>query len=143
MPRAKRIRLTLDFSSFEKNLNQTDVVLEDVKTRAIKHYNFVLRLIEELGTDWENRENLQMMSNLEMSRNNAIKSLQDYMKLKKELLVVHKDAIKMFEDVEYKKNKVSGKNGAQGDSGSLSRDDQAEIEKYIATLTNIKTSAND
>lgn len=136
MPRPKRSKLSLTQESIEKHMNEVYGILEHYKQMGVRHYNFVLRIIEELGSDSvEDPVRLQLMAQLEQSRNNSLNAFKEYLRMKTDLITKHLNSVKIFGDLDIKTNK--SKNAAQGDS-SLSKEDQDEVQKMIQDLMDMK-----
>jgi len=136
MPRLKRSKLTLTQESIEKHMNEVYSILENYKQMGVRHYNFVLRIIEELGSDSvEDPVRLQLMAQLEQSRNNSLNAFKEYLRMKTDLITKHLNSVKIFGDLDIKTNK--SKNTTQGDS-SLSKEDQDEVQKMIQELMDMK-----
>ncbi len=82
MPRLKRSKLSLTQESIEKHMNEVYSILESYKQMGVRHYNFVLRIIEELGSDSvEDPVRLQLMAQLEQSRNNSLNAFKEYLRM--------------------------------------------------------------
>ena len=136
MPRLKRSKLSLTQESIEKHMNEVYSILENYKQMGVRHYNFVLRIIEELGSDSiEDPVRLQLMAQLEQSRNNSLNAFKEYLKMKTDLITKHLNSVKIFGDLEVKSNKT--KNSGSDDS-SLSKEDQDEVQKMIQELMTMK-----
>jgi hypothetical protein len=136
MPRLKRSKLSLTQESIEKHMNEVYSILENYKQMGVRHYNFVLRIIEELGSDSiEDPVRLQLMAQLEQSRNNSLNAFKEYLKMKTDLITKHLNSVKIFGDLDIKSNK--SKNSAADDS-SLSKEDQDEVQKMIQELMDMK-----
>lgn len=136
MPRPKRSKLSLTQESIEKHMNEVYSILENYKQMGVRHYNFVLRIIEELGSDSvEDPVRLQLMAQLEQSRNNSLNAFKEYLKMKTDLITKHLNSVKIFGDLELKSNKT--KNTAADDS-SLTKEDQDEVQKMIQELMSMK-----
>ena len=136
MPRLKRSKLSLTQESIEKHMNEVYSILENYKQMGVRHYNFVLRIIEELGSDSiEDPVRLQLMAQLEQSRNNSLNAFKEYLKMKTDLITKHLNSVKIFGDLDIKSNK--SKNSATDDS-SLSKEDQDEVQKMIQELMDMK-----
>jgi hypothetical protein len=136
MPRLKRSKLSLTQESIEKHMNEVYSILESYKQMGVRHYNFVLRIIEELGSDSvEDPVRLQLMAQLEQSRNNSLNAFKEYLRMKTDLITKHLNSVKIFGDLDIKNNK--SKNTTQGDS-SLSKEDQDEVQKMIQELMDMK-----
>jgi hypothetical protein len=136
MPRLKRSKLSLTQESIEKHMNEVYSILESYKQMGVRHYNFVLRIIEELGSDSiEDPVRLQLMAQLEQSRNNSLNAFKEYLRMKTDLITKHLNSVKIFGDLDIKTNK--SKNTVQGDS-SLSKEDQDEVQKMIQDLMDMK-----
>jgi hypothetical protein len=136
MPRPKRSKLSLTQESIEKHMNEVYSILEHYKQMGVRHYNFVLRIIEELGSDSiEDPVRLQLMAQLEQSRNNSLNAFKEYLRMKTDLITKHLNSVKIFGDLDIKTNK--SKNTTQGDS-SLSKEDQDEVQKMIQELMDMK-----
>ena len=136
MPRLKRSKLSLTQESIEKHMNEVYSILENYKQMGVRHYNFVLRIIEELGSDSiEDPVRLQLMAQLEQSRNNSLNAFKEYLKMKTDLITKHLNSVKIFGDLDIKSNK--SKNTAADDS-SLSKEDQDEVQKMIQELMDMK-----
>ncbi len=136
MPRLKRSKLSLTQESIEKHMNEVYSILESYKQMGVRHYNFVLRIIEELGSDSvEDPVRLQLMAQLEQSRNNSLNAFKEYLRMKTDLITKHLNSVKIFGDLDIKSNK--SKNTTQGDS-SLSKEDQDEVQKMIQELMDMK-----
>ena len=136
MPRLKRSKLSLTQESIEKHMNEVYSILESYKQMGVRHYNFVLRIIEELGSDSiEDPVRLQLMAQLEQSRNNSLNAFKEYLRMKTDLITKHLNSVKIFGDLDIKTNK--SKNTNQGDS-SLSKEDQDEVQKMIQELMDMK-----
>ena len=87
MPRPKRSKLSLTQESIEKHMNEVYGILEHYKQMGVRHYNFVLRIIEELGSDSvEDPVRLQLMAQLEQSRNNSLNAFKEYLRMKTDLI---------------------------------------------------------
>lgn len=136
MPRLKRSKLSLTQESIEKHMNEVYSVLEHYKQMGVRHYNFVLRIIEELGSDSvEDPVRLQLMAQLEQSRNNSLNAFKEYLRMKTDLITKHLSGVKIFGDLDLKSNKT--KSGAKDDA-SLSKEDQDEVQKMIKDLMDMK-----
>jgi hypothetical protein len=136
MPRLKRSKLSLTQESIEKHMNEVYSILENYKQMGVRHYNFVLRIIEELGSDSvEDPVRLQLMAQLEQSRNNSLNAFKEYLRMKTDLITKHLNSVKIFGDLDIKTNK--SKNTTQGDS-SLTKEDQDEVQKMIQELMDMK-----
>jgi hypothetical protein len=136
MPRLKRSKLSLTQESIEKHMNEVYSILESYKQMGVRHYNFVLRIIEELGSDSvEDPVRLQLMAQLEQSRNNSLNAFKEYLRMKTDLITKHLNSVKIFGDLDIKTNK--SKNTNQGDS-SLTKEDQDEVQKMIQELMDMK-----
>ena len=136
MPRLKRSKLSLTQESIEKHMNEVYSILENYKQMGVRHYNFVLRIIEELGSDSiEDPVRLQLMAQLEQSRNNSLNAFKEYLKMKTDLITKHLNSVKIFGDLDIKSNK--SKNSTADDS-SLSKEDQDEVQKMIQELMDMK-----
>jgi hypothetical protein len=136
MPRPKRSKLSLTQESIEKHMNEVYSILENYKQMGVRHYNFVLRIIEELGSDSvEDPVRLQLMAQLEQSRNNSLNAFKEYLRMKTDLITKHLNSVKIFGDLDIKTNK--SKNTTQGDS-SLTKEDQDEVQKMIQELMDMK-----
>jgi hypothetical protein len=136
MPRLKRSKLSLTQESIEKHMNEVYSILENYKQMGVRHYNFVLRIIEELGSDSiEDPVRLQLMAQLEQSRNNSLNAFKEYLKMKTDLITKHLNSVKIFGELEVKSNKT--KNSGSDDS-SLSKEDQDEVQKMIQDLMQMK-----
>jgi hypothetical protein len=136
MPRLKRSKLTLTQESIEKHMNEVYSILENYKQMGVRHYNFVLRIIEELGSDSiEDPVRLQLMAQLEQSRNNSLNAFKEYLRMKTDLITKHLNSVKIFGDLDIKTNK--SKNAGSTDS-SLSKEDQDEVQKMIQELMEMK-----
>jgi len=136
MPRLKRSKLSLTQESIEKHMNEVYSILESYKQMGVRHYNFVLRIIEELGSDSvEDPVRLQLMAQLEQSRNNSLNAFKEYLRMKTDLITKHLNSVKIFGDLDIKTNKT--KTGS-GDSNSLSKEDQDEVQKMIQDLMDMK-----
>ena len=136
MPRLKRSKLTLTQESIEKHMNEVYSILENYKQMGVRHYNFVLRIIEELGSDSvEDPVRLQLMAQLEQSRNNSLNAFKEYLRMKTDLITKHLNSVKIFGDLDIKTNK--SKNAGSTDS-SLSKEDQDEVQKMIQELIEMK-----
>jgi len=136
MPRLKRSKLSLTQESIEKHMNEVYSILESYKQMGVRHYNFVLRIIEELGSDSvEDPVRLQLMAQLEQSRNNSLNAFKEYLRMKTDLITKHLNSVKIFGDLDIKTNK--SKNTTQGDS-SLTKEDQDEVQKMIKDLMDMK-----
>jgi hypothetical protein len=136
MPRPKRSKLSLTQESIEKHMNEVYSILENYKQMGVRHYNFVLRIIEELGSDSiEDPVRLQLMAQLEQSRNNSLNAFKEYLRMKTDLITKHLNSVKIFGDLDIKANK--SKNTAADDS-SLSKEDQDEVQKMIQELMDMK-----
>jgi hypothetical protein len=138
MPRPTRHKLSLSKDSIEKHLNENYALLEQLKATAIKHYNYVLKLIEELGSDPDEPAKLMLMAQLEQSRNNSLKAFEGYVTKKKELLNLHVVATKNYDDLEFKKSTKKGL--AKEEDASLSItdiDNMEKMEEMVAKLMNL------
>lgn len=135
MPRPSRHKLTLTQESVEKHMNEVYSALEHIKQMGVRHYNFVLKIIEELGNDPDASERLVLMAQLEQSRNNSLKALQDYMKMKTDLITKHINAAKIFGDLDIKTNK---KKDEVGEETGITMNEQDEIQKMIAEMSEMK-----
>jgi hypothetical protein len=136
MPRLKRSKLTLTQESIEKHMNEVYSILENYKQMGVRHYNFVLRIIEELGSDSvEDPVRLQLMAQLEQSRNNSLNAFKEYLRMKTDLITKHLNSVKIFGDLDIKTNK--SKNAGSTDS-SLTKEDQDEVQKMIQELMEMK-----
>jgi hypothetical protein len=136
MPRLKRSKLTLTQESIEKHMNEVYSILENYKQMGVRHYNFVLRIIEELGSDSvEDPVRLQLMAQLEQSRNNSLNAFKEYLRMKTDLITKHLNSVKIFGDLDIKTNK--SKNAGSADS-SLTKEDQDEVQKMIQELMEMK-----
>jgi len=136
MPRLKRSKLTLTQESIEKHMNEVYSILENYKQMGVRHYNFVLRIIEELGSDSvEDPVRLQLMAQLEQSRNNSLNAFKEYLRMKTDLITKHLNSVKIFGDLDIKTNK--SKNAGSTDS-SLSKEDQDEVQNMIKELMDMK-----
>jgi hypothetical protein len=136
MPRPKRSKLLLTQESVEKHMNEVYGVLEAYKQMGVRHYNFVLRIIEELGSDGiEDAVRLQLMAQLEQSRNNSLNAFKEYLKMKTELITKHLNGVKIFGDLDIKTNKSKN---ADTDNASLTKEDQDEVQKMIKDLMDMK-----
>lgn len=136
MPRPTRHKLTLDKESIEKHLNENYALLEQLKATAVKHYNYVLRLIEELGSDPDEPAKLMLMAQLEQSRNNSLKAFEGYVAKKKELLNLHVTATKNFDELEHKKT-TAKKGATKEEDASLSMKDVDNLEKMEEMIANM------
>jgi hypothetical protein len=135
MPRYPRTKLELTKNSFEKHMNEVNAILEHYKVMGIRHYNFVLRIIEELGSDGtDDAVKLQLMTQLEQSRNNSLNAFKEYLKLKNDLITKHLNGVKIFGDLDFKNNKSKN----MEDEASLSKEEQDDVNKMIQELMNIK-----
>lgn len=136
MPRLKRSKLSLTQESIEKHMNEVYSILENYKQMGVRHYNFVLRIIEELGSDSvEDPVRLQLMAQLEQSRNNSLNAFKEYLRMKTDLITKHLNSVKIFGDLDIKTNK--SKNTGSADS-SLTKEDQDEVQKMIQDLMDMK-----
>jgi hypothetical protein len=136
MPRLKRSKLSLTQESIEKHMNEVYSILENYKQMGVRHYNFVLRIIEELGSDSvEDPVRLQLMAQLEQSRNNSLNAFKEYLRMKTDLITKHLNSVKIFGDLDIKTNK--SKNAGSADS-SLTKEDQDEVQKMIQELMEMK-----
>jgi hypothetical protein len=136
MPRLKRSKLTLTQESIEKHMNEVYSILENYKQMGVRHYNFVLRIIEELGSDSvEDPVRLQLMAQLEQSRNNSLNAFKEYLRMKTDLITKHLNSVKIFGDLDIKTNK--SKNAGSTDS-SLTKEDQDEVQNMIKELMDMK-----
>jgi hypothetical protein len=136
MPRLKRSKLSLTQESIEKHMNEVYSILESYKQMGVRHYNFVLRIIEELGSDSiEDPVRLQLMAQLEQSRNNSLNAFKEYLKMKTDLITKHLNSVKIFGDLDIKSNKTKA---SSGDDSSLSKEDQDEVQKMIQELMTMK-----
>lgn len=136
MPRLKRSKLSLTQESIEKHMNEVYSILESYKQMGVRHYNFVLRIIEELGSDSiEDPVRLQLMAQLEQSRNNSLNAFKEYLRMKTDLITKHLNSVKIFGDLDIKSNKTKA---ASGDNSSLSKEDQDEVQKMIQELMEMK-----
>jgi len=136
MPRLKRSKLTLTQESIEKHMNEVYSILENYKQMGVRHYNFVLRIIEELGSDSvEDPVRLQLMAQLEQSRNNSLNAFKEYLRMKTDLITKHLNSVKIFGDLDINPNK--SKNAGSTDS-SLSKEDQDEVQNMIKELMDMK-----
>jgi hypothetical protein len=96
----------------------------------------VLRIIEELGSDSiEDPVRLQLMAQLEQSRNNSLNAFKEYLKMKTDLITKHLNSVKIFGDLDIKSNKTKA---SGGDDSSLSKEDQDEVQKMIQELMTMK-----
>jgi hypothetical protein len=103
---------------------------------GIRHYNFVLRIIEELGSDSvDDPVRLQLMAQLEQSRNNSLNAFKEYLRMKTDLITKHLNGVKIFGDLDIKNNK--SKSNTKDDS-SLTKEDQDEVQKMIQELMDMK-----
>ena len=136
MPRIKRSKLSLTQESIEKHMNEVYSILESYKQMGVRHYNFVLRIIEELGTDSiEDPIRLQLMAQLEQSRNNSLNAFKEYLRMKTDLITKHLNSVKIFGDLDIKTNKTKN---ANTDDSSLTKEDQDEVQKMIQELVGMK-----
>jgi hypothetical protein len=136
MPRLKRSKLALTQESIEKHMNEVYSILESYKQMGVRHYNFVLRIIEELGSDSiEDPVRLQLMAQLEQSRNNSLNAFKEYLRMKTDLITKHLNSVKIFGDLDIKSNKTKA---SSGDNSSLSKEDQDEVQKMIKDLMDMK-----
>jgi hypothetical protein len=136
MPRLKRSKLSLTQESIEKHMNEVYSILESYKQMGVRHYNFVLRIIEELGSDSiEDPVRLQLMAQLEQSRNNSLNAFKEYLRMKTDLITKHLNSVKIFGDLDIKSNKTKT---TSGDNSSLSKEDQDEVQKMIQDLMDMK-----
>jgi len=136
MPRLKRSKLALTQESIEKHMNEVYSILESYKQMGVRHYNFVLRIIEELGSDSiEDPVRLQLMAQLEQSRNNSLNAFKEYLRMKTDLITKHLNSVKIFGDLDIKSNKTKT---SSGDNSSLSKEDQDEVQKMIQDLMDMK-----
>ena len=136
MPRLKRSKLSLTQESIEKHINEVYSILENYKQMGVRHYNFVLRIIEELGSDSiEDPVRLQLMAQLEQSRNNSLNAFKEYLKMKTDLITKHLNSVKIFGDLDIKTNKSKN---TSGDDSSLTKEDQDEVQKMIQELMTMK-----
>jgi hypothetical protein len=136
MPRLKRSKLSLTQESIEKHMNEVYSILESYKQMGVRHYNFVLRIIEELGSDSvEDPVRLQLMAQLEQSRNNSLNAFKEYLRMKTDLITKHLNSVKIFGDLDIKTNKSKA---TSGDNSSLSKEDQDEVQKMIQELMDMK-----
>lgn len=136
MPRPKRSKLSLTQESIEKHMNEVYGILEHYKQMGVRHYNFVLRIIEELGSDSiEDPVRLQLMAQLEQSRNNSLNAFKEYLRMKTDLITKHLNSVKIFGDLDIKTNKTKT---SAGDNASLSKEDQDEVQKMIQELMDMK-----
>ena len=136
MPRLKRSKLSLTQESIEKHMNEVYSILESYKQMGVRHYNFVLRIIEELGSDSvEDPVRLQLMAQLEQSRNNSLNAFKEYLRMKTDLITKHLNSVKIFGDLDIKTNKSKT---TSGDNASLSKEDQDEVQKMIQELMDMK-----
>jgi hypothetical protein len=136
MPRLKRSKLSLTQESIEKHMNEVYSILESYKQMGVRHYNFVLRIIEELGTDSiEDPIRLQLMAQLEQSRNNSLNAFKEYLRMKTDLITKHLNSVKIFGDLDIKTNKTKN---ANTEDSSLTKEDQDEVQKMIQELVGMK-----
>jgi len=136
MPRLKRSKLSLTQESIEKHMNEVYSILENYKQMGVRHYNFVLRIIEELGSDSiEDPVRLQLMAQLEQSRNNSLNAFKEYLMMKTDLITKHLNSVKIFGDLDNKTNKSKN---TSGDDSSLTKEDQDEVQKMIQELMTMK-----
>jgi hypothetical protein len=136
MPRPKRSKLSLTQESIEKHMNEVYSILEHYKQMGVRHYNFVLRIIEELGSDSvEDPVRLQLMAQLEQSRNNSLNAFKEYLRMKTDLITKHLNSVKIFGDLDIKTNKTTKGNN---ENNSLSKEDQDEVQKMIQELMDMK-----
>jgi hypothetical protein len=117
-------------------MNEVYGILEHYKQMGVRHYNFVLRIIEELGSDSvEDPVRLQLMAQLEQSRNNSLNAFKEYLRMKTDLITKHLNSVKIFGDLDIKSNKTKT---TSGDNASLSKEDQDEVQKMIQDLMDMK-----
>jgi len=138
MPRNKRENITLTFESLEKELNRVRREQEYTRLTAIKKLNVIETIQSELTSsdleDDNGETQLQIMQALENSSSNALKCLNDINNNSLKFVDVMKTAIKIKEEVEFKKNKDAPKDKETESTGVMSLDDQKSLKELLDGL---------
>jgi hypothetical protein len=110
MPRPTRQKLRFELDSLEKHLQEIYNQLEELRTRAVKDYNRVIDLMKD-------PTNVGLLEN---SRNNALKTFDNYFQKKIELLKIQASIIGNIQKTN-KENEGEGNNTASFDSTQMQK----------------------
>jgi hypothetical protein len=120
MPRPPKQKLDFTMDSVKSHLQEVYNQLEELRTRAVRDYNRAIAYIKD-------DEDLNIM---EVARNNAQKSIENFFTKKTELLKVHVQIVQTL-----------GKNAAEAEdaknSGAWGEDTKLEMQKMLQDLKKI------
>lgn len=121
MPRPPKKKIEFNYDSLREHFQEGYQRLEDFRLKGVYEYNKVMKLLNK----WDNKdpkERLQIITQLENSRFQALSYFDKYVKNKKEFLDLH---FKVTKEI---KNQESGNN--EKESG-LSESDKKHIQEFL------------
>jgi hypothetical protein len=117
MPRPQRQKLKFELDSLEKHLQEIYNQLEELRTRAVKDYNRVIDLMKD-------PTNVGLLEN---SRNNALKTFDNYFQKKIELVKIQASIIGNIQ-------KNSGKEGDGEGEVTTGSFDSSQMQKWYLEM---------